>query len=107
MIDSEGVVVSEKLEEMDAVSQGAEDEEWEPDTGPIIDYEGKKRKKYYIEGGIVEIAVDHVYELDPSGNVLRVVRYTDYTAKAVRELFTASQLHSKWKDRDQRASILK
>ena len=41
---------------------------------------GEKREKYYVDGGQVEIAAHLVYELDPNGKQLQVVKYTDYTA---------------------------
>ena len=44
------------------------------------------RQKFYFDGGQVEIAAHLVYELDPNGKQLRVVRYTDYAAEAVRTL---------------------
>jgi len=48
----------------------------------------------------VEIASHLVYELDPDGKQLRVVRFTDYTAEKVRTLFrTASELRSRWATR--------
>ena len=36
------------------------------------------RRKFYYDGGQVEIVAHLVYELDPNGKQLRVVRYTDY-----------------------------
>jgi type I restriction enzyme R subunit len=41
-------------------------------------------RKFYFDGGQVEVAAHLVYELDPNGRQLRVVRYTDYAAEAVR-----------------------
>ena len=43
-----------------------------------------ERRKYYVDGGQVEIAAHLVYELDPDGKQLRVVKFTDYTAEKVR-----------------------
>jgi type I restriction enzyme R subunit len=39
-----------------------------------------QRRKFYFDGGQVEIAAHLVYELDPDGRQLRVVKFTDYTA---------------------------
>ena len=59
----------------------------------------EKRQKYYVDGGQVEIAAHLVYELDPNGKQLRVVKYTDYTAARVRTLFpNAAELRKKWAD---------
>lgn len=70
------------------------------------DSEGERRK-YYVDGGAVEIAAHLVYELDPDGKQLRVVRYTDYTAEKVRSLYTsAADLRARWSDANQRAAII-
>ena len=62
---------------------------------------GDERKKFYVDGGQVEIAAQLVYELDPQGNQLRVVKYTDYTADKVRSLFpNAAELRKRWADAD-------
>jgi type I restriction enzyme, R subunit len=44
----------------------------------IIEPPSVERRKFYVDGGQVEIAAHLVYELDPDGRQLRVVRYTDY-----------------------------
>jgi type I restriction enzyme R subunit len=49
-----------------------------------------------------------VYELDPNGKQLRVVRYTDYAAEAVRSLCpTAPELRSQWADAEKRSEIIR
>ena len=48
-----------------------------------------------------------VYELDPQGNQLRVVKYTDYTADKVRSLFpNAAELRRRWADAGGRNEII-
>jgi type I restriction enzyme R subunit len=75
--------------------------------GIIIDTEPPERRKYYFDEGRVEIAAHLVYELDPDGRQLRVVRYTDYAAEKVRILVpSAPELRKRWADPDQRAEIL-
>ncbi len=55
--------------------------------GPtIMEPPTEERRKFYFDGGQVEIAAHLVYELDPNGKQLRVVRYTDYAAETVRTL---------------------
>jgi len=64
-------------------------------------------RKYYVDGGIVEIAAHLVYVLDPDGSQLRVVKLTDYTADKVRTLFTsAADLRARWSDAEQRALVI-
>ena len=68
---------------------------------------GEKRRKFYVDGGQVEIAAHLVYELDPQGNQLRVVKYTDYTADKVRSLFpNAAELRKRWADAGGRNEII-
>ncbi|MBI5315144.1 MAG: DEAD/DEAH box helicase family protein [Nitrospirae bacterium] len=70
------------------------------------DREGERRK-FYFDGGQVEIVAHIVHELDPDGKQLRVVKFTDYTAEKVRTLYrTASELRAQWADPEQRAEII-
>lgn len=101
-VDDEGNPTGEETE----VGQGDDIPEDEPGdeggetTGPGEGGGGvEKREKYYVDGGQVEIAAHLVYELDPNGKQLRVVKYTDYTAARVRTLFpNAAELRKKWAD---------
>ena len=73
----------------------------------ISDDKEEKRRKYYFDGGHVEIVAHIVHELDPDGKQLRVVKFTDYTAEKVRILYrTASELRTQWADPEQRAEII-
>jgi type I restriction enzyme R subunit len=70
------------------------------------DGEGQRRK-YYFDGGQVEIAAHLVYELDPDGKQLRVVKFTDYAAEKVRTLYpTAADMRKHWADPEQRSAII-
>jgi type I restriction enzyme R subunit len=73
----------------------------------ITDDSEGERRKYYVDSGSVEIAAHLVYELDPDGKQLRVVKFTDYTAERVRSLATsATDLRARWSDAEQRATII-
>jgi type I restriction enzyme R subunit len=77
------------------------------EDGVIIEPEPAPRRKYYFDEGSVEIAAHLVYELDPDGKQLRVVRYTDYAAEKVRTLVpSAPELRARWADPEKRAEIL-
>jgi type I restriction enzyme R subunit len=66
-----------------------------------------ERRKFYFDGGQVEIAAHLVYELDPNGKQLRVVRYIDYAAEAVRTLCpNALALREQWTDPVKRSEII-
>jgi type I restriction enzyme R subunit len=65
-------------------------------------------RKYYFDGGQVEIATHLVYELDSDGKQLRVIKLTEYTAEKVRTLCTSpDELRARWADADQRADIIR
>jgi type I restriction enzyme R subunit len=78
------------------------------EAGPeIIEPPEGERRKFYYDGGQVEIVAHLVHELDPNGKQLRVVRYTDYAADTVRTLCpSAQELHTRWADAKQRAEII-
>ena len=74
------------------------------DRNILID---ERRQKYYVDGGQVEIAAHLVYELDPNGKQLQVVKYTDYTASKVRTLFpNAADSARSWADPGCRNEII-
>jgi len=65
------------------------------------------QKKYYVDGGRVEIIGDQVYELDADDNRLRMVKLTDYTARKVRALYhNAAALRGQWSNPGVRKSII-
>jgi type I restriction enzyme R subunit len=69
--------------------------------------EPSERRKFYVDGGHVEIASHLVYELDPDGKQLRVVQFTDYTAEKVRTLFAnAADLRGQWANPGHRRDII-
>ncbi len=78
------------------------------ESGPhIIEPPWDERKKFYFDGGQVAIAAQLVYELDPDGKQLRVIRYTEYAAEKVRTLCpTAPELRAQWSDPVKRAEII-
>jgi type I restriction enzyme, R subunit len=81
----------------------------EPDgETEIVESPAEERRKFYFDGGRVEVASHLVYELDPDGKQLRVVRYTDYAAEKVRMLCpTAPELRAQWADPAKRSEIIR
>jgi len=70
------------------------------------DSEGPRRKLYF-DGGQVEIAAHLVYELDPDGKQLRVVKFSEYAAEKVRTLYpSAADLRKQWADPVLRSEII-
>ena len=80
----------------------------EPPDAPPPDTPQPPARKYYVDGGIVEIAAHFVYELDVSGKKLRVVKFTDYAeSREVRDMWTsAAELRSRWSNAEERAAVL-
>ncbi len=108
-VDEEGATVEEEV----VAEQPLEPEDKEAfeeevtELPPADEDEQLKRRKYYVDGGHVEIATHLVYELDPDGKQLRVVRFTDYTAAKVRTLFAnAHDLRAQWADPASRVDVL-
>jgi type I restriction enzyme, R subunit len=71
------------------------------------DTEGERRK-YYFDGGQVEIVAHIVHELDPDGKLLRVVKFIEYAADKVRTLYpSAPELREQWADPAKRSEIIR
>lgn len=102
-IDREGEVVEET-----ETRPEAEGDDVPPDLPPdIIEPPNGQPRKYYFDGGQVTIAAHIVQELDPNGNVLRTVRYTEYAGSTVRSLFpTSRELRVAWADSTRRAEVI-
>ena len=55
----------------------------------------------------VYIAGEQAFELDPEGNVLKTVQFTDYVTENIRRLnLTAEHLREVWSKAEQRTEIL-
>ena len=66
-----------------------------------------ERRKFYVDGGSVEIAAHLVYELDADGKKLQVKKFTEYTAEKVQSMYpSAAELRTKWSNADERAAII-
>jgi len=91
------VVIDDGKPHVDEVEGGPEIEEPPP----------VERRKYYFDEGRVEIASHLVYELDPDGKQLRVLKFADYAAEKVRTLYpSAPELRQKWANPSDRSEII-
>ena len=105
-IDDEGKSVEGTYE---VISEDIPEEEEEilQSKAPVLsdDSEGEIRK-YYVEGGRVEIVASVVYQLDSNGNRLKTIEYTDYTKNQIRSMYSsADELKAKWSDPEERKII--
>jgi type I restriction enzyme R subunit len=107
-VDKEGVTIEETVcEEQPLTPEDEEAFQTEVSELPPDIEEVANIRKYYIDGGQVAIATHLVYELDPDGKQLRVVRFVDYTAEKVRTLFTnAHELREEWADPVKRVDVV-
>jgi type I restriction enzyme R subunit len=68
---------------------------------------GELPRKYYLDNIQVYIAGEQAFELDPEGNVLKTVQFTDYVTENIRRLnLTAEHLREIWPQAEQRIEIL-
>jgi type I restriction enzyme R subunit len=110
LVSEEKMDESGKQIESEVVEEQVIAEVKEIETPPIdwTEQGTKPPQKFYIDRGTVEIAAHLVYELDENGKQLRVVKFTDYTADNVREMYpSAAVLRSKWGSAEERAEIIR
>ncbi|AOI56111.1 EcoAI/FtnUII family type I restriction enzme subunit R [Burkholderia diffusa] len=111
-VDADGTVTateSSEPQQTDIPPVDSADGESEAGEGGEIggDDEPTEPRKYYVDGGEVEVIGHLVFDLDADGKKLQVVRYTEYTARSVRSLFpTRGELESAWAKPDTRAAVL-
>ncbi len=109
-VDRDGQTIGEQVRHVTHVKDEAGGYTTENDDvaeGGIDGDGAKKRPKFYVEGGSVEIVSEIVQELDADGNVLRVMKLTDYTAEKVRTLCaSAEEMERSWGDPRRRSDII-
>jgi len=117
----EEVIVDEAGEQIDIIEAEASvppedesgeyeipEEQIEPGSGILINEPPPEPRKYYIDGGEVEVIGHLIYDLDTDGKKLQVVKYTEYSGRAVRTLYpTREALQSAWANPDTRAEVLR
>jgi type I restriction enzyme R subunit len=68
---------------------------------------GELPRKYYLDNVQVYIAGEQAFELDPDGNVLKTVEFTQFANEQIRRLnLTAEHLKQGWPLAEQRLEIL-
>jgi type I restriction enzyme, R subunit len=107
-MDATGETVGEPtiVEEQEPV-QLEEGAELRPGTGLTFDDDQGPPRKFYIDGGVVEIAAHVVWDLDADGRRLQAKKFTEYTAESVRSMYPlAAELRAKWSAPGERAVII-
>jgi type I restriction enzyme R subunit len=105
VIDEDGQVVEQTVVKEE--SQVSDDGGVEILLLEFSEHEPAVHRKFYFDGGSVDIAAQVVYELDGDGKQLRVVSYTDYARDKVKALYRSPEaLENDWRIRKQRRQIL-
>lgn len=113
-IDEEGETVDVVIElDGNEVHEPSGEYQPEQDTQPngegeITSDSPDEPRKFYIDGGTVEVIGHLVYDLDTDGKKLQVVRYTEYSGRAVRSLYPDSKgFQTDWANPDSRSNLLR
>lgn len=113
-IDEEGEIVDTTVEIIDNEIEETPGE-YLPDEdnpaggeGDIITDPPLEPRKFYVDGGTVEVIGHLVYDLDTDGKKLQVVRYTEYSGRAVRSMYPGSlEFQRDWANPDTRSDLLR
>lgn len=114
-VDEEGEVVEPAAEKVPGDVKPGEEGVVEPEPDDELDGSGEivteppaGPRKFYIDGGEVEVIGHLVYDLDTDGKKLQVVKYTEYSGRAVRTLYpTREALQSAWANPETRVEVLR
>jgi len=113
-VDESGEVIEAAANEVPGVAEPEAEyvvgpkQDGESGGGEIITEPPAEPRKFYIDGGEVEVIGHLVYDLDTDGKKLQVVKYTEYLGRAVRTLYpTREALQSAWANPDTRAEVLR
>src|SRR5579864_8237505 len=106
-MDATGETVGEPtvIEEQEPVD--LDDLDLPPGPGLTFDEDQGPPRKFYVDGGVVEIAAHVVWDLDADGRRLQAKKFTEYTAESVRSMYpSAADLRTKWSAPEERATII-
>jgi type I restriction enzyme R subunit len=82
-------------------------EVWDDGHKDIVDELPEGPKKFYVDGGTVEVGVNVVFDLDADGKRLRMVKLTEYAGEKVKTLWrTPDELRDAWVDLERRQEIV-
>lgn len=106
-IDDAGEVISTEVEEHDQPHDPATD----ADPGPTVlepdDEDDGLPRKFYVDGGEVEVVAHLIYDLDSDGKRLTCRKLTDWTGEKVRTLFaTPAAFRAEWAMPDKRGAVI-
>ena len=107
-VDEAGDTVETVVEAQPGVTEPEVEYVVETGEAEILTEPPDEPRKFYVDGGEVEVIGHLVYDLDTDGKKLQVVRYTEYSGRAVRTLYPDREaLQSAWANPDTRAEVLR
>ncbi|WP_366919523.1 EcoAI/FtnUII family type I restriction enzme subunit R [Hydrocarboniphaga sp.] len=110
IIGPEGETVETVVEPTPGIAEPEAEYVVEPADGDaeIITDPPDEPRKFYVDGGEVEIIGHLVYDLDTEGKKLQVASYTEYSGRAVRSMYPSRDaLQSAWSNPDTRVEVLR
>ncbi len=107
-IDETGEIVTTETVEDEAPDNEAADQQPSGPTDVPPDDEGDGLpRKFYVDGGEVEVVAHMVYDLDADGKRLTCRKLTDWTGEKVRTLFaTPAAFRADWAMPDKRGAVI-
>lgn len=107
-IDDEGNMTAEEVIETPPPQEPREDGDGnDAVVGEDPGGDDREPRKFYVDGGEVEVMGHLVYDLDSDGKKLQVVRYTEYSARTIRTMFpNQDDLHVAWSKPETREKVL-
>ena len=108
-IDEEGEVVAAAAEDVSQDDTATEDGRNDSDVlgGLPPDEEPALPRKFYVDGGEVEVVAHLVYDLDAEGRRLTCRKLTDWTGDKVRTLYSdPSTFRADWTSPEKRVALI-
>lgn len=107
-IDETGEIVTTETVEDEAPDNEAPDQQPSgPTDVPPDDEDDGLPRKFYVDGGEVEVVAHMVYDLDADGKRLTCRKLTDWTGEKVRTLFaTPAAFRAEWAMPDKRSAVI-
>jgi type I restriction enzyme R subunit len=113
----------EHIEEVEINDEGQTIDPWpepEPDPNPNPDPDPQPPnpgpgpgpspipRKFYVDGGQIEVIGHLVYDLDADGKKLQVVKYTEYSGRLLRSMYPSpGEFQTAWANQDTRIETLR
>nr|WP_218142219.1 DEAD/DEAH box helicase family protein [Sphingomonas sp. OV641] len=106
-IDGAGAVVATKTDERPDTDAVTTDTDVDPAIVLPDSADDGLPRKFYVDGGEVEVVAHLVYDLDGDGKRLTCRKLTDWTGEKVRTLFaTPAAFRAEWAMPDKRSAVI-